>query len=79
MLITRDVCMAKIGKEELVNNKHKIDELKLIGQQFSLEALYKIIEFCLMVKEDLMFNTNISAVIDEFLLKVVEVKVKCKG
>lgn len=78
MLITRDVCMAKIGKIELINNKHKVEELKAIGQQFSLEALYKIIEFCLTIKEDLMFNTNISAVIDEFLLKLTEVKVKCR-
>lgn len=78
MLITRDVCMAKIGKEELISNKHKINDLISIGEQFSLEALYKIIEYCLMFKEDLVFNTNVNAVVDEFLLKVVEVKVKCK-
>lgn len=78
MLITRDVCMAKLNKIELINNIHKKDELKLIAQSFSIEALYMIIEACLRFKEDLMYNTNITAVIDEFLLKVVEVKVKCK-
>lgn len=76
MLITRDVCMAKINKFDLVNNSHKKEELKLISEGFSLEALYKIIEFCFELKEDLIYNTNISAVIDEFLLKIVEVKVK---
>jgi len=78
MLLVRDVCMAKLGNLKLINNKHKIDELKSISEGFSLEALYKIIEFCLHLKEDLIYNTNVSAVIDEFLLKIVEVKVKCK-
>jgi len=78
MLITRDVLMAKIGNNKLVYNEHKIDELKLISESFSLEALYKIIEYCLQLKEDLVYNTFVNAAIDEFLLKVVEVKVKCK-
>jgi len=78
MLIVRDLAMVMAGKEDLVNNSHKIDEFKLIGAQFTLEALYKIIEYCLQLKEDLVYNTNINASIDEFLLKVVEVKVKCK-
>lgn len=78
MLITRDVAMAKIGNDSLIYNEHKKAELNLIAEQFSLEALYKIIEYCLQLKEDLIYNTFVSAAIDEFLLKVVEVKVKCK-
>ena len=78
MLITRDVCMAKVERYELINNSHKKNELQSISQQFSMEALYKIIEYCLQFKEDLVYNTNVTAAIDEFLLKIVEVKVKCK-
>ena len=78
MLIVRDICMVKAGKKELASNTHKIDELNLIAEQFSFQALYKIIEYCLQFKEDLVYNTNINMAIDEFLLHVVEVKVRCK-
>lgn len=79
MIITRDLCMVKSGVEDLVNNKHKLNEMRGIVEKFSLTALYKIIEYCLQLKEDLVYNTNITASIDEFLLKLVEVKVKCKN
>ncbi len=78
MLITRDLIMAKIGAFELVNNIHKKDELVLVSNLFSLVALEKTIEYCLQLKQDLVYNTSIVASIDEFLLKVVEVKVRCK-
>lgn len=78
MSIVRDIAMVKAGASELVNNTHKKDELKLISDGFSLEALYKIVEYCLQLKEDLVYNTNVTASIDEFLLKLVEVKVRCK-
>ena len=78
MSIVRDVCVVKSGNKNLVNNQHKISELEMISSQFSLEALYNIMEFCLRFKEDLVYNVNVSAAIDEFLLKVVEVKVKCR-
>ena len=78
MLITRDVCMVKAGNKNLVNNKHMMKELEIISNEFSLEALYKIIDFCLRFKEDLVYNVNVGAAVDEFLLKLTEVKVKCK-
>ena len=79
MLVARDLCMIKSGNVELVCNKNKINELELIKSGFSYQALYKIIEYCLQLKQDLVYNTNVNMAIDEFLLKVVEVKVKCKA
>jgi len=79
MLVARDVYMLKAGNRELVCNKNKINQLDLIKTGFSYEALYKIIEYCLQLKQDLVYNTNVNMAIDEFLLKVVEVKVKCKA
>ncbi len=78
MLIVRDLIMVKTKNFELVSNSHKIDELKLIATDFSLKALYKIVEYCLQLKEDLVYNVSMTSAVDEFLLKVVEVKVKCK-
>ena len=78
MIIIRDIMMFKVGNGELIDNKYKEDELKLIANGFSLNSLYKIIEYCLQLKEDLIYNTNSVSAIDEFLLKMVEAKVKCK-
>lgn len=78
MLIVRDLMMVKLGKDNLVNNLHKVNEMKIIAEGFSMTALYKIVEYCLQLKEDLVYNTLGIAVIDEFLLKIVEAKVKCK-
>lgn len=78
MLIVRDIIVVKAGAVELVNNSHKKNELNVLSEQFSFEALYKIIEYCLQLKEDLVYNTSVTASVDEFLLKLVEVKVKCK-
>ncbi len=78
MLLVRDLLMIKTGNENLVYNKPRVDELKVIANGFSVAALEKTIEYCLQLKEDLVYNTNMTASIDEFLLKVVEGKVKCK-
>ena len=78
MLIVRDLIMIKTGNEGLVLNTHKIDEMNLIASGFSLVALYKIVEYCLQLKEDIVYNTSIGSSMDQFLLRVVEVKVKCK-
>ena len=78
MIIVRDLMMIKAGEEKLINNKYKQDELNVIAQGFSLSALYKIIEYCLQLKEDLLYNINGTSAVDEFLLKIVEAKVKCK-
>ena len=78
MLVCRDLMMIKTGNPNLINNVHKKAELSLICESFSLLALSKIIEYCLQLKEDLVYNTLSIATIDEFLLKIVEAKVKCK-
>lgn len=76
MMIVRDLLMVKTGANSLVQSKKS--ELKLIADGYSLEALKKIIQYCLQFKEDLVYNTSITASIDQFLLRVVEVKVRCK-
>lgn len=78
MLFARDLMMIKTGNGVLINNKDKISELEKIATTFSLTALYRIVEYCLQLKEDLIYNTNSTSAVDEFLLKMVEAKVKCK-
>ncbi len=78
MTVVRDLLMIKIGDEKLINNKHKIKELGEIAQTFSVKALSKIIEYCLQLKEDLIYNTNGVSAIDALLFNIVEAKVTCK-
>ena len=78
MILVRDLMMIKTGNGKLISNKSKLQELETIAETFSLTSLYKIIEYCLQLKEDLIYNTNGVSAIDEFLLKTVEAKVKCR-
>lgn len=78
MLLARDLIMVKLGEEALVKNVHLIDKMREICKGYSVSALYRIVEYCLQLKEDLIYNTNSVEAVDEFLLKIVEAKVKCK-
>lgn len=78
MLFARDLIMVKIQSEQLVKNPHLVSEMRRICEGFSVSALYKIVEYCLQLRQDLVYNTNSVEAIDEFLLKIVEAKVKCK-
>lgn len=78
MLFARDLIMVKIGDKSLAKNSHLVSQMEEICMSFSISALYKIVEYCLQLKQDLIYNTNNTEAIDEFLLKIVEAKVKCK-
>lgn len=77
-LISRDLSMIIAGKSELVICKNVLSKLKVIASSLNLDATSTLIETCLQAKEDLVFNANQTAVIDNFLFKIAEVKVKCR-
>ena len=78
VLLLRDISMILSGNNSLVVNKHHEGALNRISQQFSLQATTNIISECLRLKEDLYYNTNTTAVLDQFLLRLSQEKVKCK-
>ena len=78
VLLLRDISMILSGNNSLVVNKHHEGALNRISQQFSLQATTNIISECLRLKEDLYYNTNTTAVLDQFLLRLAQEKVKCK-
>lgn len=78
ILLVRDISMILSGNDNLVTNKHIIADLKQIASGFNLAATSKIIQECLLLKEDLYYNTNTTAVLDKFLFKIAEEKSKCK-
>lgn len=82
LAVTETVAMDLIyiiaGTDNLVLNKHKMAELKVTANTFSVSALTKILKECFDFRESLYYNVSVTPALDEFLLKFVEVKVKCK-
>jgi len=76
--LLRDVLFVSEQAEELVINKTAVESLKLVAKKLNAESVILLIEFCNKCKEMLQFNVNGTAVIDEFLYKLAEVKVKCR-
>jgi len=78
MLISRDISFIISGKEELVICKNVLTKLKVIASSLNLNATSVLIKTAMQAKKDLSFNANPTAVVDEFLFKLAEVKVKCR-
>jgi len=78
ILISRDISMIIAGKPELVVCKNVMTKLKVIASSLNLSATATLISTCLNLKKDLVFNANQTAVVDNFLFKLAEVKVICR-
>lgn len=78
LMICRDLQMVLLNKLELVSLKSEINKLKLISASLTLDGANKLAKECLSAKQKLFFNVNPTAVADELLFKIAEVKVRCK-
>lgn len=76
--VARDIMALQANKPELILNKSKVSELKKCLDGFNYSSLTRIIALAIEARKDLTFNANSVAVLDEFLLKMVEAKVTCK-
>lgn len=77
-LLLRDLMMILSGKEELVVCKNVLAKLKVISSSVTLESVSSLVGLCYEEKKKLTFNVNSTAVVDDFLFKLAEVKVKCR-
>lgn len=78
IVILRDVMMLNVGKEQMISSKSIITKLKMVASMLNITSITELISKCLECKKKLAFNVNSTAVIDEFLFKLAEVKVKCR-
>lgn len=74
----RDMLAIKCGEEYLVQNKEIINQLKVLSNMTNQTALSAILKEIGSVKQKLKFNSNFNGVIDNLLLKILEVKYLCK-
>ncbi len=78
MIVCRDIQMILSGKDEFVLNKNILPKLKVISSMLNLNATSTLIDAIIFEKKKLHFNINSTAVLDDFLFKLAEVKVKCR-
>lgn len=74
----RDVLCINFGQEQLVKSKTELSKLKLVASMIVPKYITELISKCLECKSKLDRNVNSTAVVDEFLFKLAEVKVKCR-
>ena len=78
LLISRDLSFILTKNYDLVLCKNVFEKLKLTAVSFNLEATTELIGLCIKTKKELPLNVNQTALIDNFLFKIAEVKIRCK-
>ncbi len=77
-LCIEDVIKIKCESEALCKLTPFLRELKDVEPEYSIEALCEISKLILSLREKLEFNANFSVLIDNFLMRMLEVKYLCK-
>ncbi len=78
LIVAHDLQMILAKKPELVLSKNIIAKLNVICSMLNLDMVGVLIDSIINAKKKLHFNVNSTAVIDDFLFKIAEVKVKCR-
>lgn len=77
-LCLEDIIKIKCDSENLCKLKLFMEELREVEPEFSVEAICEITKLIANLREKLEFNANLSVTLDNFLLKMLEVKFICK-
>ncbi len=77
-LCIEDIIKLKCESEDLCKLKMYKSDLKDVEPEFSVEALCEISRLISKFREKLEFNANLTVAVDNFLLKMLEVKFLCK-
>ena len=77
-LILEDMLALKTKKADLLKLKFVKDEIKSALDDYSIKAISEIEKLITNVMQELKFNTNMTVVIDNFLMSLLEVKYLCR-
>ena len=77
-LALEDIVKIKCESENLCKLKSYLDELKEVEQEYSVRAIYEINLLISDLQKRREFNANMTVAVDNFLLKMLEVKYLCK-
>lgn len=74
--IMQEVIYVKLGQLKLIKNNSRIAEYQKIAADFSLDALAAIATNCMKIKEKIERNCNFNLLIDNFLISILEERIK---
>lgn len=77
-LTISDIIKVKANFTDGISNKLNLDKLSQIASMYSYTALTKIVEQTYISKQMAEVNVTKNNIIDQLLLKIVEVRLKCK-
>ena len=77
-LCLEDILKLKCESENLMKLYMYKDELKEVEAEYSVRAICEIEKLISTLREKLEFNANLTVTLDNFLLKILEVKYLCK-
>ncbi|MBP3431932.1 MAG: hypothetical protein J6K39_03675 [Clostridia bacterium] len=77
-LAIEDMLKLKCESENLCKLKPYLSDLQEVEPEFSVQALCEITKVISSLREKIEFNANLTVAIDNFLLKILEVKYLCK-
>lgn len=77
-LCIEDILKLKCESETLCRLKRYFSDLKEVEPEYSVRALCEISKLISRLQEKMEFNANLTVAIDNFLLKILEVKYICK-
>lgn len=77
-MILLDCEKAKAGENKTISNVGFLKYIQQIANEYSFTALTKIVEQTYIAKQMLDANVTKVNIIDQLLLKIVEVRIKCK-
>lgn len=77
-IFARDLLFYKNNAEDLLLNKHKLYDIANIAEDFTTDALLKIVQATTEAKKKLTYNVTVLNIVDIFLLRFLEVRIKCK-
>ena len=77
-LCVEDIIKIKCESETLCKLKPYLNDLKDVEPEFSVESLCEISKLVLALQEKLEFNASFAVSIDNFLMRMLEVKYLCK-
>lgn len=78
MSVCSDLIKIVTGRPNLVKNTGLMDKLKSLAEVHTLNGLVMIIDAATSAREKLDKKINTTNIIDQFLFKIVEVRIKCR-
>ena len=76
--VLQDILYVKLRQKDLVKNQSKLEWYKQIAEDFSTQALTKIVKYCIEMNEKIERNCNLNIMVDNFLMTILEERAKCQ-